>query len=69
MTSELALMNVKGVAEILSISPRSIWRLVSAGKMPPPLKIGASCRWRKNDISQWIQNDCRYDGRRPMKQS
>jgi predicted DNA-binding transcriptional regulator AlpA len=42
------------LAKMLSISKRQIWRLRSAGKLPKPIHIGGSLRWRKAEIVAWI---------------
>ena len=35
---------------------RSTWRrLQSAGKIPPALKLGRSCRWRRSELLAWIE--------------
>jgi len=47
-----------GVAELarqLNISTRSVWRLRDGGKLPPPMRVGRSVRWRLSDIEQWIE--------------
>lgn len=46
------------VARILTISQRTVWRLVSAKKLPPPRKFGGSRRWISTDIQGWIDNGC-----------
>jgi excisionase family DNA binding protein len=34
---------------------RSTWRrLQSAGKIPPPLHLGRSCRWRRAELLDWL---------------
>lgn len=44
------LVTAEDVAGLLDISTRTLWRLVSAGKIVPPLKLGGSTRWRRADI-------------------
>ena len=48
------MINVREVATILSISPRSVWRLVSRRELPQPLRFGRTVRWRLADIERWI---------------
>jgi excisionase family DNA binding protein len=55
----LAALNVKQLAQILSLSGRSIYRLVDAGKLPQPLHIGGAVRWRRSDIEQWLEQGCK----------
>jgi len=52
------LIDVHGVAAMLKCSPRHIWRLADAGKMPGPYKIGALRRWSRQAISDWIEGGC-----------
>ena len=38
---------------------RSTWRrLQAAGKVPPPVKLGRSCRYRKSELLAWIDAGC-----------
>jgi len=52
------LLTVKEVAELLGFSERTVYRLADSGTMPGPIKIGASVRWRKNELDQWIEEGC-----------
>ena len=57
-----ALLDVRQVANMLNCSTRTIWSLRDAGKMPPPVRMGALVRWRRADLDQWIDAglpDCR----------
>jgi predicted DNA-binding transcriptional regulator AlpA len=50
------LLNEHNVAELLNISVASVrrWRLFGRG--PRYLKIGASVRYRPEDVSAWIES-------------
>jgi excisionase family DNA binding protein len=52
------LINAEQVSQILNISERTLWRLVSGGKLPQPVRIGRSARWRVQDIHEWIESGC-----------
>ena len=52
------LVSVLDVAGMLRCSPRHIWRMADAGKMPRPYKIGALCRWDRAAIECWIADGC-----------
>ena len=52
------LVNVHDVAALLKCSPRHVWRLVEAGKIPRPYKVGALCRWDRAAIQQWVRDGC-----------
>ena len=52
------LLTVKKVAARLDCSPRHIYRLVDAGKMPPPVKLGVLVRWRRTELENWLADGC-----------
>lgn len=49
------LLTAREVAQILRISERSVWRLVSEKKLPGPLHVGGAARWSAPEIEQWLQ--------------
>ena len=53
------LLKAPEVAKIVSISTRTLWRLVSARKFPEPIRIGGSTRWRAKDVERWIEDGCK----------
>ena len=53
-----ALLDVRGVAELLKCSSRHVYRLSDAGRMPAPVRIGALVRWSLPAISDWISAGC-----------
>ena len=53
------LLDVNGVAALLSLSPRSIRRLVLEGKVPAPLRLGGAVRWPVGTIERWIWSGCK----------
>jgi excisionase family DNA binding protein len=54
-----ALCDVRSVAALLQCSPRHVYRLSDAGRMPPPLKLGALVRWRRQDLDNWLAGGCK----------
>ena len=54
----MELLTVKGVAAALKISPRQCWKLLSAGKLPSPIRLSRSVRWRADQISEWCRMGC-----------
>jgi excisionase family DNA binding protein len=52
------LLTVEQLAALLEISVRSVWRLVSARRMPLPIRLGKSVRWRRLEIETWITAGC-----------
>jgi len=59
--SPAKLLDVRGVAELLGCSPRHIYRLADAGKMPRPVKLGSLIRWKLSgpgSITEWVDQGC-----------
>ncbi|MDX2199400.1 MAG: helix-turn-helix domain-containing protein [Phycisphaerae bacterium] len=52
------LIDVNSVAELLGVAPRTIWKLVSKGGVPAPLRLGRSVRWRSDELSRWVESGC-----------
>ena len=50
------LLPIEGVMDTVSLSRRTVWRLVSAGEFPPPVKVGRASRWRMADITEWVDS-------------
>ena len=49
IVSEVAptlLLSAQTLAKRLAVSIRTLWRLRSAGKLPPPVRLGGAVRWR-----------------------
>jgi predicted DNA-binding transcriptional regulator AlpA len=53
------LVNGETLAQYLGISPRSIRRLVSEGKIPAPLRFSGSPRWNLKLIESWVWGGCK----------
>ena len=44
------------VADWLRTTKRQVWRLVSSGRLPPPVRIGArQPRWDRRRLQEWWQ--------------
>jgi excisionase family DNA binding protein len=52
------LISVHDLATILKVSQRTIWRLLSAGKLVKPIRLGGVVRWRYDEIQRWISDNC-----------
>ena len=57
-SDETLLVPAETVAKMLSISVRSLWRLLSAGRLVPPVRLGRSVRWRVTEVRRWIDAGC-----------
>jgi excisionase family DNA binding protein len=55
----LALLDVRAVAALLDCSPRHVYRMSDAGRMPAPVRLGALVRWRRQDLDAWQAGGCR----------
>jgi predicted DNA-binding transcriptional regulator AlpA len=42
------------LARLLDVSPRQIYRLNDAGRLPAPLAFGACRRWTLREIEAWL---------------
>lgn len=54
----MELLTCKDVAATTRLSPRQIWKLLASGRLPSPVRISRSCRWRGADISRWVSMGC-----------
>lgn len=52
------LINSAATAERLGVSPRTLRRLLDAGKTPAPIRVGRCLRWRSVEIDAWIAAGC-----------
>ena len=55
--NDCQLVNVKQLSSLLRVSERTIWRLRSAGKLPPVIRVRGSVRWKLSDFSDWIDGN------------
>ena len=53
-----ALLTISQVAVILNCSPRTVYRLVDAGRVPAPHRLGSLLRWNPVVIQTWIAEGC-----------
>jgi predicted DNA-binding transcriptional regulator AlpA len=56
--AEPLLLTAAQVAQLLQISLRTLWRLRSGRKVPLPVNLGASVRWRRKEVLEWVANGC-----------
>jgi predicted DNA-binding transcriptional regulator AlpA len=55
-TERPKLISAKEVALRLSVTPRTVWRWVSLGKLPRPLRLSPGCaRWWETDVDRFLQ--------------
>jgi excisionase family DNA binding protein len=56
------LLTLPLAAQRLSISKRTLERLISSGAFPPPVKIGRASRVPRGDLSRYLDQLCRERG-------
>lgn len=53
--AKATLLKAREVADLLGIHERTVWRMVSAGTLPEPIRVGdRSVRWRLVDIEAFV---------------
>lgn len=52
------LLSAKALAKMLSLSPRTVFRLRASNKLPAPVRVGGSIRWDHETVSKWISMGC-----------
>jgi excisionase family DNA binding protein len=52
------LIDAEELARMMDVSERTLWRLLSGGKLPQPVRIGRSTRWRLAEVTEWIEKGC-----------
>ena len=56
--NDAALICAESLARMLDVSVRTLWRLRNSGKLPLPIKLGGSVRWRTSEILAWVSAGC-----------
>lgn len=51
---EAELLTAEQVADMLGVSTRTIWRRVSSGEIPEPMRIGGLTKWRRSEIEEIV---------------
>ena len=57
----MLLMDVRDVAKELKVSVRHVWKLHECGRLPEPIRLGCSVRWRRHGpegLEAWITAGC-----------
>ena len=57
-SKQVLAISAKELAGMLSLSTRTVWRLLSANKLPKPVSIGGSKRFRTSDVNLFLECDC-----------
>ena len=51
-------LNAEEVAKLLSVSLRHIHALNASGRLPRPIRLGRSVRWRADELRDWLNAGC-----------
>jgi excisionase family DNA binding protein len=54
----MELLSVGDVAGKLRVSSRQIWKMLASGRIPAPVRLGRSVRFRAADIARWVELGC-----------
>lgn len=57
-TDDVRLIAADQLATMLDVSTRTVWRLLSTGRIVQPIRIGGSVRWRLDEVREWIAKGC-----------
>lgn len=52
------LLRVGDVANRLGVSTRQVWKLCSSVRLPAPVRLGRSVRWKSSCIQRFLEVDC-----------
>ena len=52
------LLSAAQVADLMQISTRTVWRLLSAGELIEPVRMRGNTRWRRAELESWIAAGC-----------
>ncbi len=55
LEEDLVLFTASELAQVLGTSTRTIWRLLAAGKIPKPVRLGSRPRWPADELREWIK--------------
>lgn len=50
------LIDVRQVSQMLSCSPRHVYRLSERGAMPKAIKLGGLNRWDRGELERWVRD-------------
>ncbi|MFO0860647.1 MAG: helix-turn-helix domain-containing protein [Phycisphaerales bacterium] len=53
--TDVAVINVREVAELLGVNTRTVWRMAQAGDIPAPIRLSERVvRWRLSDLREHL---------------
>jgi len=55
---EPLLLSARDLAAMLRLGLRTVRSMDAAGKLPAPVRVGGSVRWRLDEIRAWLDAGC-----------
>ena len=55
---EPLLLSARDLAAMLRLGLRTVRSMDAAGKLPAPVRVGGSVRWRLDEVRSWINAGC-----------
>lgn len=53
--ADVAVVNVREVAELLGVNARTVWRMAQTGDIPAPIRLSERVvRWRLSDLREHL---------------
>ena len=56
--AESLLLDAAEAARLLGICRAGVYRAVSSGRMPGPVRIGRRTLWRRDELEDWVNAGC-----------
>ena len=63
------LLSASGVGQILNCSKRSVYRYAYSARIPAPVRLSGSTKWKSSDISLFLDCDCDMDEFKARKEA
>ena len=51
-------VDAKSLGKMIGVSLRKVRQLDASGKLPKPVRIGASVRWSVDELRSWVAEGC-----------
>lgn len=56
--TEKLLLTAEESANLVGLSRSKFYELRSSGRVPAPIRLGGSVRWRKQELVEWVEAGC-----------
>ncbi len=53
---ENSLLTFYELSKVVKVSVRTLYRWIDSEIIPPPIKLGGSLRWKREEIQNWLDN-------------